>query len=304
MSIDRTLILKGPCKLAYNSALIFSEDDVQVQFITESFEVATSAFGVLDNRVNSRRIEVSFTPKMWTDLAKLFPYASAVIGSTIFSGTDLPLVITPANGAPLTLANAAVSQMPSITLSHGKPILRAMKFTALCANATDPAVQANWFTFGTPATNVALTGFDLTKVYNSRYSLSYNTVTYRTEEGFNIDWNLGLAPDAVDGEGIVNYRITALDAALKFVPSAITEAQLATLLGWAVAPGKAQAAYTATISGSVTGDPIVTLTNMQVVGNASTRYGAAVNRFGEIELESIRTVSAGALTALWTFSSV
>jgi len=303
MAIDRTLILKGPCKVVHNAATIFSEDDVVVNFLTESFDVATSAFGSLGRRVQSRRIEVQFTPKMWSDLTKLYPYAAALIGSTIFGATDLPMVITPSNGAPLTLANVALTAMPGITFAHGKPLLRPLTFTGLCANSADPATQASWFAFGTPATGVALTGFDLTKVYNSRYSLAHNSVTYRSEEGFALDFALGLAPDVVDGEGIVNYRVTALDASLKFKPTDKTEALFAALLGWNKAPGDAQFSGSTVITGETTGAPIVTLANMQVVGNGSANYGAAMNRTGEIELASVRTLTGGALNALWVFTA-
>ena len=303
MSIDRTLILKGPAKIVYDTATIFSEDDIQVDFITDYLEVMTSAFGQVGRRVKSRRIEVSLTPKMWTDLTKLYPYATAQIGTVLFGATDKPLVITPSSGAPITLANAAVSQLPAITLSHGKPMLRAMKFTALCANSGDPATQASWFSFGTAATGVALTTFDLTKVFNTRYSCLWNAVTYRSEEGFAIDFNLGLAPDVVDGEGIVNYRITGLDAALKFVPTAKTEAEYATLLGWAKAPGASPVLSDAVLTGEGTGAPIITLANCQVV-QGGTRYGPSVNRHGEIELQSVRSITTGALTALWTFTAI
>lgn len=302
MSIDRTLILKGPCKLVFDSASLFSEDDVQVDFITEYFDVVTSAFGRVARRVQSRRIEVSINPKMWTDLTKLFPYATSLIGSAIFGATDKPIVITPSNGAPLTIANGAVSQLPGIVLSHGKPILRPMKFTGLCANSADPATAASWFSFGTPASGVALTGFDLTKVFNTRYSLGWNSTTWRSEDGFAIDFNLGLAPDVVDGEGIVNYRITELDASVKFTPTAKTEAEYATLLGWTKAPGASPALSNAVVTGEGTGSPIITLANC-MVSQGSSRYGPSVGRHGQIELQTVRTITAGALDALWTFTA-
>jgi hypothetical protein len=302
MSIDRTTILKSPGKITFDSAEIFSEGAISVALITEYFAVNTSAFGSVGRRVQTRRIEVSIVPKMWSDLTKLLPYATSAIGSAIFGATDKPLVITPINGAPLTLANAAVTQLPGITLSHGKPILRAMKFTALCANSGNPATTANWFAFGTPATGVALTGFDLTKVYNTRYSLAWNAVTYRSEEGFNIDFNLGLAPDVVDGEGLVNYRITELDASLKFMPTGKTEAEYATLLGWDKAPGAQPTQSDAVITGEGSGSPIVTLNQAQVLGGGA-EYDAATNRTGEVELGTTREVTAGALAALWVFNA-
>lgn len=303
MSIDRTLILKGPCKLTHNSATIFSEGDVTVNFITDYFTVQTSAFGPVGRRVSARRAEVGLVPKMWTDLTKLFPYAAAAIGSMIFGATDLPLVITPSYGAPLTLANAAVTQMPGITAAHNKPLLRDMRFTALCANGADPATAANWFAFGSAASGVALTGFDGTKVYNTRYSLGWNGGTYRSEEGFTVDFNLGLTPDVVDGEGLVNYRISELDATLRFTPTAKTEANYATLLGWdGKAPGAQPTLSDAVITGEGTGSPIITLANVQVM-SGGTMYAPDKNRLGQVELASVRTITSGALNALWTFTA-
>lgn len=305
MSIDRTTILKGPCKLTHNSATIFSESDVVVDFITEYLDVETSAFGIVGRRVKTRRIEVSLAPKMWDTLTVLFPWATKNIGDTLFGATDLPLVITPRNGAPLTLANAAVTTMPGITLSAGKPMLRGgMKFTCLCANSGAPATAANWFSWGTPATGVALSTFDLSKVPNCRYSAEWAAVTYQSEEGYDLDFNLGLAPDVVDGEGTVNMRVTGLDASLKFVPTGKTEANYATLLGWEAKDiGSQPALSNAVVTGTGTGSPIVTLVNAQVMSGAA-RYGATVNRAGQVELMSVRTITSGALNALWTFAAV
>lgn len=302
MPIDRTLILKGPAKITFDSAAIFSEADIVVNWITDYFDVPTSAFGNVGRRVGARRIEVDLIPKMWSDLTKILPYASKQIGATIYDGTDKPLVITPSNGAPLTVTNVAITQQPNLTFSVNKPLLRPMRFTGLCANNSDPAVEANWYSFGTPATNVALTGFDLTKVLNTRYSLGWNSATYQSEQGFNLDFNLGLVPDVVDGEGIVNYRITELDASLKFVPTGKTEANFASLLGWGVALGAQPTLSNAVVTGVGTGNPVFTLVNAQVM-QGSTAYGAAANRFGEVELMSVRKVTSGALDALWTVAA-
>src|SRR4051812_38293438 len=103
MSIDRTTLLRGPGKAVWNTTTLFSEVTILAQLITEYFDVPTSAFGRLGRRVKSKRIEVTLTPKMWTDLTIIFPYATANIGDQIFGATDLPLVITPRNGAPLTI---------------------------------------------------------------------------------------------------------------------------------------------------------------------------------------------------------
>jgi hypothetical protein len=303
MSIDRTVIIKGPAKIVHDTATYFSEADITVNWITEYFDVATSAFGRLGRRVQSRRIEVTFIPKVWDNLTKMFPYASAQIGDPIFGATDKTLVITPRNGAPLTLSNAAVSQLPGITLSAGKALLREMKFTALCAKDSDPSDASKWFAFGTAASNAALTGFDRSKVYNSRYSLAWNSGTFRAEEGFDLDFTLGLQPDNVDGEGIVNYRISELEVSLKFKPVGGTEEIFAGLLGWdGVDTGGDPATDDAVLTGEASGAPIITLAGMQVQTGAAG-YGSVLNRFGEVELMSVRQIDSDLLGALWTFEA-
>ena len=152
MALDRTLILKSPGFITWDGAAILSQGDITVSLITEFFEVGSSSHSVVSRRVMDQRVEIDFTPLMWNDLAKLIPYASANIGDTIYGATDKPMVITPRNGAPLTIANAAVTGLPSIKLSATQSILGAMKFTGLVANNSDPAVPANFFSFGTVGT--------------------------------------------------------------------------------------------------------------------------------------------------------
>ena len=302
MSVDRTLIIKGPAKIVHDSATIFSIDDIRVRWITEYFDVQSSAFGRLKRRVKTRRIEVDVTPFSWADLTKLLPYATKQIGDTLFGATDKALVITPRNGAPLTLANAMVTQLPGIVLSVDKPILRPMKFTGLCANNTDPSVEANWFALAASAADVALTGLGAIPP-NCLYSMAYKSVTERSEEGFAIDINLGLTPDVVDGDGIVNYRVKELEASLKFKPSPKTEAAYATLLGWSgKGIGADPTAGDAVITGTGSGNPIVTIANM-VPAEGGTLYGEG-NRLEQVELLSVRTTASNLLTALWTIGAV
>ena len=300
-TIDRTLILKSPGAVTYNGATILSQGDITVELITEYFEVGSSPFGAVSRRVQDRRVEISLTPLMWNDLAKLFPYATKNIGDTIYGGTDLPLVITPRNGAPLTVANVAVTALPSIKLSATQSIMGSMKFTGLCANAADPATVANFFSFGVAASAVALTGLDLSKIPNALYTLALNAVNYRSSDGFSIDFDLGLDADKPDGDPTVNMRVTKLDARMRFTPVGLTEAQYATLLslGMAFGIGAAPTGYAAAITSSA--GPSVSLGNT-ILTTGRVGYGATLDRTGEIELQSVRTVTAGNLAALWTIS--
>jgi hypothetical protein len=303
MSLDRTLILKSPGSLTHNGANIHSEADITAVLITEYFDVPTSGFGVVDRRILDRRVEVSLTPKMWNDLTKLFPWATKSIGDTLFGGADLPLVITPRNGAPLTIANVVVTQMPSLMLSGGKPILGAMKFTGLCANAANPALASSYYSFGTVASGVALPNFDLTKVPNARYTATYGATAIRHQDGVSVDFAMGLDPDKADGEPTLNYRLTSLDASAKLTPVGMTEAAYATLIGFAGDIGTSPNKAALVIAGRHYCRPRVTLANCFVRDTGSANYGATTNRTGQLEFATIRTLTAGALNALWTFDT-
>lgn len=300
---DRVNILKGPAKVVYDSATIIFGEDFAVDMITEYFEVSSSTSGRRSRRVKDRRVEITGVPLMWDSLSVLFPYATKQIMDTIYGATDKAAVITPRNGAPLTIANVMPTRLPGITLHPSKSILRAGTWTGLVANASDPSLQASFFSFsGTVGTNVDQTGLDLSKVPNAFYTASFNSVTYRPVDGFDIDFNLGLEPDFDNGL-TMNMRVSELEAACKFTPGAHTEAALATLLGWGgKQPGDEAAHFALTISGDAPGKPTVALANMMVEGGG-VRYGRAP-RNGEITLASVRQESSGALTALWTFGTV
>jgi hypothetical protein len=302
-TIDRANILKGPAKAVWDSATILFGEDLTVDLVTEFFDVQSSSHGRIGRRWNNRYIEVKGVPLMWNDLSKLFPYATKNIGDAIFGATDKPMVITPRNGAPLTIANVMPFALAGISLHAAKPIMRGMTFRGLVANASDPSLAASYFSFGTVGTDVALTGLDLTKIPKGLYTAVMNSITYRAEEGFDLDFHLGLEPDHEQGLH-VNYRITELEAAAKFAPASLTEAQYATLMGWnAIKQGEEYAAYDLVISGQATGYPVVTLASMQPQ-SGGVRYGARPLRAGEVQLASVRQVTSGNLTALWTFGTV
>jgi hypothetical protein len=298
---DRVNILKGPAKLVWNSATIIFGEDFSVDLITEWFDVTSSTHGRVGRRVKDRRIEIKGAPLMWDTLSALYPYATHNIGDVLFGSTDKPAVITPRNGAPLTVANVMPTSLAPITCHPSKSMLGSMTFTGLVANASDPSLAASFFSFGSVGTNVALTGLDTSKIPNAFYTATLNSVTYRPADGFGIDFNLGLEPD-MDNGLTINQRITSLECSAKFVPGPHTEAAIATLLGWGgKQPGDEAGNYPLVITGDGTGKPVVTLANMMVVGGG-VRYGRQP-RAGEITLESVRQVTSGNLTALWVFST-
>lgn len=304
MSIDRTTLLRGPGFITFDSASIHSTDDIVVTQVDVYSDKLTSGFARTGRSLLNRYFEVTATPAMWTDLAKLFPYASAQIGDTIYGDDDLPLVITPRNGAPITFTNAAITQLPGLKLASGAPTFKApVKWTCLVANSTSAGTQANFFALGSAAANVALTGFTAANIRSSRYTGTRNSVTLRSDTGFDVDIALALAWDQPDGEPYTQARITALNISAKCRPVGLTEAAYAALLNPTTDIGDEPTGYSLTIAGAATGAPSVVLANTLVDTNSGYAYGGSP-RLGELSFEGIRTISSNALVAAWTIGSV
>ena len=300
---DRATLLQGPAYATHNSASLHFGDDLTVEFVEEKIPKQSSSFGIVGRSWQNRYVDISGTPIMWNNLAVMFPYATKNVGDTLFGATDLPMVITPRNGRPLTIVN--VMPLPDFGLSchAGKDLVRPMKWRGLVANAADPSLEASYFTRGAIGTDVAQTGLDLTKLPRSLYTAVMNAVTYRAKDGFELDVTGATAPDDENGLHL-NYRFTeAPQATVKFTPISLLEADYATLMGWdGIKQGGERAAYNFVLTGGSSGMPIITLSKMQPAA-ARTIFGKAP-RTGEITLESIRQISAGNLAALWAFSAV
>jgi len=294
----RASLLKGPAYVTYDSGSFHAFGQIDVQLVTEFFDVAPSGFGTVQRRLADRRVEVRFTPAEWNNLGVMFPYASKQIGDTLFPAADKALVITPRNGAPLTIHNAAITGLPNLRLSAVNSILGPIAFTGLCKDGEDPATLANFFSFGVAAANAAQTGLDLSKIANAKYKLARNSVDFYSADGFSIDWELQTEPDRPDGDTTINYRLTGLAATLRFTPSGMTEVNYAALLD-GLAVGAPATGYDGTISGGSAPAVSVTLDNL-IVETANLAYGPAANRTGEVVMRAVRTIATGALTALWT----
>lgn len=296
----RASLLKGPAYVSYDSGSFHAFGQIDVQLVTEFFDAAPQGFGVTQRRLQDRRVEVTFAPAMWNNLSVLFPYASKQIGDTLFPATDKALVITPRNGAPLTIPNAAITGLPNLRLSAVNSLIGNVTFTGLCADGADPATLSNFFTFGSAASNVAQSGLDLTKIANAKYTLARNSVDYLAADGFSLDWDLQTEADRPDGDTTINYRLTGLGATLRFTPSGMTEANYGALLE-GLAVGAAATGYDGTITGGSAPAVSVALDNL-IVETANLNYGPAANRTGEVVMRAVRTVTSGALNALWTIS--
>lgn len=304
--MDRTTIYHGPGIAGWDSETIHFNDDLTVKLSPDLFEVMTQGFGRVDKRRRDMRVEISGTPTMWPATpAKLLPYGSLGIGASIFGATDKPFVITPQNGGDdsgWTIANAAITSLPSITLAGDKPIFSGpATWTGILANNGDPSDLDDYIATSDAG---ALTGFDLTKTPTGLYTAAWGSVFtgIYSEEGFTIKPSLSTEDVVVNGLGTIDMIVKSLDATLSVTPIGMSAADILAALG-DVNIGVAQAKNDFVITGGRTGMPIVTLKNT-TFNFTGGRTGASAKRIGEIEIETIRTQTTGVIDALWTFASV
>jgi hypothetical protein len=302
MPIDRTTLLRGPGYISVGSAVIHSTDNIVATLVEEWSDKVVSGFARTGRSLVDRRVQISATPAMWSDLATLFPYGAAQRLDSIYGATDVPLTITPRNGRDLVIANAAITQLANLRFVHNQDLFAgAVQWTGLVANNSSAGTLANFFAYGTTRTNFALPGFDPTKMPRGRYSAVRNAVTLRAETGFEVGFSLNLQPDKPDGEPTVNMRVDSLDATVRCRPVGLTEAQYLALLNDGVDIGDEPAVHNLVISGAGSGRPTFTL-NRTMVEASGFEWGDAP-RNGELTFASIRGLTSNLLSPLWSIGT-
>lgn len=308
-------LLRGPASLSQNGATLLATDDVNAQFIYEFTETSGGAFGVVRKPFRDRRIEVGLSPLCFQDLAKLFPWQSTILMDSLML-PQLPLVITPRNGAPLTVVRSAVTKFPTVRYSTSGSQLGPLMFTGIVGidedgELLDFADNDSYYIFGAAATNVALAGYDGTKITNDRYTLAYGGNIYTPDEGgFLLEPELSVERHRGDNTPTVDIRFVSLKMRLRFVPINVAvvaddttgEAVYANVAAGGIEIGDDAPLGDGVVAGSAAGKLQCTLKNAQLT-DARLVYGKAA-RQGEMVLEAVRTVTTNVPDPLCVFGTV
>ena len=204
MSIDRATIISGPARVTFGGQTFWSKGDITVKNTVERFEIGTSRFGIVDERLSDKRIVVSFEPtgRFTVALAAvLWPYATAGIGSSVYGASDSALVINTLAGRQFTIHNAANTSPPDINLGVGQTIQGDVEFTGLLANDTDPS-DANSYYTDAAVTYPGDTGFAVSEILTSVFTNTWGSAPwddFHTEEGWNVSLDVSLRDEQVDG---------------------------------------------------------------------------------------------------------
>lgn len=306
-TFDRTTIVRGPCKITYDSQTFYSKGGVALTMTNSTFDKETDAYGMVGKSKTDLQIVVEFEPVGEIEaLSVLFPHGNTAMGASIYGATDKPLVITSAN-IIYTIKNAAITQMPSIRCTANNTAFGSVQFTGLLAKGGDTEQITDYIDANAPGASIG-TGFDPSKLVTAPYSAGLSILgspgdfhTFYSEQGFEIAFDLGLNPVAVDGIGTVDMSLQNLGATITCIPTSdetIFEPDFAGL-----AAGADLWSHQLTISTSTVGGLDLSFPAVQIL-DFQRRFSPADNRTGQLTMAAKRTFSSGNPVALFTVAAV
>jgi hypothetical protein len=299
-TFTRTTIVRGPAKVAYDSATFYSKGGITLTMTNATFDKESDAYGILGKSKTDFQVVVEFEPVGEIEaLTVLFPYGSTAMGASIYGGTDKPLVITAAD-ATYTIRNAAVTQMPSLRLTANNTAFGSVQFTGLLDLGGDPSSLGDYYSVGAGASIGA--AFDPTKLVTAPYTATLGALNFNSEAGFDVAFELGLTPIVVDGIGTVDMTMQNLGCTITCIPVGVAENSFDTYFG-SLDAGEDLASVALDISTATTGGLNFDALAVQVI-DLQKRFSPTENRLGQLSLACKRTFTTGAPEPLFTIAAV
>jgi len=300
-TFDRTTIVRGPCKLTYDSETFYSKGGVTLTQTNATFDKETDAYGNVGKSKTDLQIVVEFEPVGEIEaLTVLFKHGNTAMGASIYGATDKPLVIVAADGT-YTVVNAQITQMPSVRCSANNTSFGSVQFTGLLAVNGDPSDLTDYITIGAGAS--IGTAFDPSKIITAPYTATLGgSLAFMSEAGFEISFDLSLNPVMVDGIGTVDMSLQNLGATITCIPTGIAKDSFQTYFG-SLDAGEDLASATLDISTATVGGLNFDCAAVQVI-DAQSRFSPTDNRLGQVTFAAKRTFSTGAPVALFTIAAV
>ena len=314
----RTAIIRGPAIVQFDGSNLYSKDDITCTIDEESFQILTSVYGPVDERIKERRAEITFTPVgewetsaidvLWT------PYATMAIGAGIFGTPDKPLVIWTRAGKKITFGAAAVTKMPDIIASATKTLIGSVTFMCIGKEDTywdDGSVSDGSFMKIEAAAFPDAVEIDPLLIVTSPFAAGWGILgapwdNIDTIDGWTITFNPSLSPFEADTPGIIDYTLASLDVSAKCKPVGVTEQDIITAMG-IQGPGAHRGRSLSAIANGndlvLNGEGVGLTVYRAAIKRAPLMFGSVANRAGEIEWVATRQLTAGALNPLFSVST-
>lgn len=300
-TFDRTTIVRGPCKITYDTQTFYSKGGVTLNMVNSTFNKETDAYGVVSTSKTDFQVIVEFEPVGEIEsLSTLFPYAASTIGSSIYGSTDSPLVITAAD-ATYTIKNAAVTQMPSIRCTANNTIFGSVQFTGLIDKGGNPSALADYYAVGAGA--AIGTAFTTSRIITAPYTCKLGTTTaFYSEAGFDISFDLSLNPVVVDGIGTVDMSLQNLGCTITCIPTGVAENFFDTYFG-SLDTGEDLSTFSVTIETATVNGMDFTCAQASII-DLQKRFSPTENRLGQLTIAARRGFTSGAPNALFAVNTV
>lgn len=299
-TFDRTTIVRGPCKITYDTQTFYSKGGVSLTMTNSTFDKETDAYGIVNKAKTDFQVVVEFEPVGEIEaLTVLFPYGNTTIGSSIYGSTDKPLVITAAD-ATYTITNAAVTQMPTIRCTANNTAFGSVQFTGIIDKSGNPNALADYYSVGAGASIGAT--FDASKIVTAPYTATLGSLNFYSEAGFEIGFDLSLNPVTVDGMGTVDMSLQNLGVNITCIPTGIAENSFDTYFG-SLDVGEDLATASLDISTTTTGGLNFDCPAVQII-DLQKRFSPTDNRLGQLTLAARRNFATGVPSALFTVAAV
>lgn len=306
MTVQRQSIIRGPATVKLGTGPVFyDKDGVDLIFEVDRFNIDTSAFGNVDERLNDTIARCTFTPAgevSAADMALLYPYQSPTIGDSIFGNTDVPLEVHSVAGTKVTIPAGAITGMPDMMLSAGKTVFGAAEIMGIIKDNTARSVANS--VFDVSAVAFADTSFATANVKTVTYVGVFGSIlpSIVTEDGWTVTFDVGIVEHQVDDVGTIDATLESVGLLAKCKPINLSESDVLGALsiqGTGVARGATRrTGVDLVITGA--GSAVVLKINDAAMVEGPLRWGSAELRVGEIGFIGHRKETVGAFTDLFT----
>jgi hypothetical protein len=302
----RATILRGPCKITFNSKVFMSKGDVTIKHVMDLLPIPTSRFGKIDDHVTSVMDVIEFEPDgrfLVASLSTMLPYTTKAIGSSCF-GADSPLTINTLDGTQRVYRAAAVTtKKQTIRLGTQNTMFGPMQFTCLYGGAVAPSDAGSLFTDSSVSYpgDANYAGSDvLTLPYSLAWGATAPWDSFMSKDGIEISIDCTLEQERSQSHGTYDYIFQDMAVSATLEPDGPTALEAATackIQGSGATLGRSLNANSNDLIITATG-VWIKLSKASPV-NPNERHSAKVRRMGALEFRATRNITSGAADPLF-----
>jgi hypothetical protein len=300
MSVTRSQLTGGPAYAAFNNKNIQFASDSSVETALVTDVVETSLYGSVDEIYRDLIVKASGTPLFYDPAqnATLFPYLSAIIGTTYPGASDVPCSWISSNGDNVVLTSALVGKMPDLELGVTGAVLGPMEIWGIVANADDPTGANSYYTFSTGNTYSNPAVPSTAVLGRQEFTAAWGSVSgfssFQAQHKWTITHELKLEPVQIQGRTRA-FRLASYRAMAKCKPLGPSLSQIDGAIyaqGTGAAGGRRLSTNAANLVIAGSNSMTVTLGNA-ALKTAGYVFGGKPLRYGELGWVSTLNIASG-----------